>query len=105
MTDWNGYKVVPGSVLRYTCDPGHVMYGDHVAWCDGILWNTSAPVCSRPVSEARSRCSFDDVDVDPWCGWSQSDQDDFDWILTDQPTPTLNTGPDQAWVGSKVLEK
>ena len=33
--------------------------------------------------------------------YSRSDDDDFDWTITDQPTPTLNTGPSAAWAGSK----
>ena len=30
-----------------------------------------------------------------------SDEDDFDWILTDEATPTANTGPERAYQGSK----
>lgn len=95
--------------------------GGRVSWCDGLLWNSSAPACVVPEAGARTTCGWDDVDVDPWCGWSQrsasgpgryaskydnhqysrSDDDDFDWTITDQPTPTLNTGPSAAWAGSK----
>ena len=32
-----------------------------------------------------------------------SDLDDFDWILTDSPTPTRNTGPDRAYQGTKEV--
>ena len=68
---WLGFPVLPGSVVRFSCHPGHVMEGEATVWCDGILWNSSAPLCSIPLAPARPSCNFDDVDVDPWCGWSQ----------------------------------
>ena len=46
-----GYPVTRGSVVVYTCHPGHVLEGSHVSWCDGILWNSSAPVCSRLMAD------------------------------------------------------
>ena len=45
--------------------------GGRVSWCDGLLWNSSAPACVVPEAGARTTCGWDDVDVDPWCGWSQ----------------------------------
>ena len=119
---WRGYKVTRGSVLRYTCQPGHVLEGDQIIWCDGLLWNSSVPVCTAPISRARTSCNFDDVDVDPLCGWSQrlvtfcyprllhllkhsSDDDDFDWLLTSEATPTPGTGPSSAYDGTKEVHR
>ena len=71
LNTWLGFPVIPGSVLRFSCHPGHVMEGEDTVWCDGIIWNSSVPSCSLPTSPARTSCNFDDVDVDPWCGWTQ----------------------------------
>ena len=71
LNTWLGFPVSPGSVVRYSCHPGHVMEGEDTVWCDGIIWNSSAPSCSLPISPPRTSCNFDDVDVDPWCGWTQ----------------------------------
>ena len=57
VTNWLGYPVTRGSVLEYTCHPGHVLEGSHVSWCDGILWNSSAPVCSR-LAHLQDRYSY-----------------------------------------------
>ena len=71
LQSWLGFPVEAGSVVRFSCHEGHVMEGEDTVWCDGILWNSSVPLCSLPISPARPSCNFDDVDVDPWCGWSQ----------------------------------
>jgi hypothetical protein len=34
---------------------GHVMDGAAVSWCDGVLWNSSAPVCTLPFTPPRLR--------------------------------------------------
>ena len=42
-------------------------------------------------------CSFDNG----LClGWTQSQSDDFDWILHSGPTPTWSTGPSSGHGGS-----
>ena len=90
-------------MIRYACDTGHFMEGDPLLWCDGILWNSSAPVCHRPYKTPRISCNFDDVDVDPWCGFSQSLKDNFEWIIMEKSTPTRNTGPEDAFEGRKYI--
>ena len=100
---FDGFSVPVGSMLRYACNPGYDLIGDQVIWCDGILWNSSAPMCQRPMQPSRISCNFDDVDVDPWCGFTQSQDDDFEWILTEGSTPTKNTGPLEAYEGNKYV--
>jgi len=34
-----------------------------------------------------------------WCGITQATDDNFDWTIFDQPTPSDPTGPDQAYSG------
>ena len=50
---FNGFDVPTGSMVRYACDPGHDLVGDPLLWCDGILWNSSAPLCYRPDEPPR----------------------------------------------------
>ena len=57
--------------LRFSCLPGHERQGEDTVWCDGVLWSEAPPSCSLPVPPPRTECNFDDVDVDPWCGWTQ----------------------------------
>merc|ERR1711892_238750 len=59
---FDGFSIPTGSLVRFACDPGHDLIGDGVLWCDGILWNTSAPLCHRPYEPPRVSCNFDDVD-------------------------------------------
>ena len=41
-------------------------------------------------------CSFED---NSWCGITQPGGDFFPWSLTDQATPSKDTGPDHAYDG------
>ena len=100
---FKGFSVPAGSILQVSCDPGHDMVGDSVLWCDGILWNTSIPACNIPYQPPRLSCNFDDVDVDPWCGFSQSLDNNMEWQLIEKSTPTANTGPSEASEGSKYI--
>ncbi|XP_075764391.1 zonadhesin [Pelodiscus sinensis] len=42
--------------------------------------------------ETFTQCDFNNAS-DPLCGWAQPQDDDGEWIHTNQPTPTEETGP------------
>ena len=74
--------------------------GGRVSWCDGLLWNSSAPACVLPEAGARTTCGWDDVDVDPWCGWAQRSAgapgryaSKYDIISVPAVMRTTSTGP------------
>ena len=106
--------------------------------CDSYIWNSTTPTCSSPSEHPRSsslppppiplqsacifydfllyyrtNCNFDDVDVDPFCGWQQdfrsfnipcfyffSNQPDQpkSWTMDRHYIP-LHTTQGQRWVG------
>ncbi|TFJ96507.1 aminotransferase AlaT [Platysternon megacephalum] len=45
-----------------------------------------------PCEETFTQCDFNNAS-NPLCGWAQPDDDDGDWIRTNQPTATEETGP------------
>ena len=52
------------------------------------------------------RCNFEggsDQDAGSMCGMTQSTQDQLDWTLTRDPTPSGDTGPDAAYDGSYYI--
>ncbi|XP_023336616.1 MAM and LDL-receptor class A domain-containing protein 1 [Eurytemora carolleeae] len=99
----SGVLVPSGSILQFTCYPGHLLQGDPVSWCDGLLWNSSIPTCTLPYTPPRLSCSFNDVDTTPTCGWSSSLDLDTVWTLTNSSTPTVGTGPNTGFVGASYI--
>jgi len=99
----DGVSLPTRSVFSCRCLPGHHISGSSLIWCDSYIWNSTTPTCSASAQQPRTTCNFDDVDVDPLCGWQQAFRDNGDWDLASGPTQTLGTGPAQAAEGTHYL--
>jgi hypothetical protein len=92
-------------IYNYDASPGLALDGDHAYQTNNISFfsiDKSDLVAYQPPQG---------IHVFPYVQsfesglgeWVQSVDDDFDWTLTNAPTPTVNTGPDQAYEGSYYL--
>ncbi|ESO95335.1 hypothetical protein LOTGIDRAFT_232036 [Lottia gigantea] len=76
-----------GAMLKFTCPAGMKREGPESIHCNGKKWNADQPSCVVGIS---LQCDFEQEEL---CGWSQSDDDDFEWTWLSGKTPTVNTGP------------
>ncbi|KAI0237715.1 hypothetical protein LSAT2_011692 [Lamellibrachia satsuma] len=76
-----------GAVLSFTCGESYALKGKQVIYCNGKTWNSKPPSCT--ATDAESACDFEQ----DMCGWTNSNQDQFDWIAGSDETPTVFTGP------------
>lgn len=84
-------KTVFGTVLVVECNPGYILDGSPMLYCDGYEWNGTLPLCQASGTKSSLSCDFED----DLCGWIQDSIDDFDWKHQNLGTPSghLGTGP------------
>nr|KAG5686049.1 hypothetical protein BaRGS_028427 [Batillaria attramentaria] len=81
-------ELYKGGILEFQCAAGMRREGPQKLMCDGTNWDNEPPKCLYGISLG---CDFEDPGL---CGWSQDENDDFDWTWTSGGTPTTDTGPD-----------
>lgn len=90
--DGGDYSV--GSRIYYSCNPGYVLIGARERVCRDLgEWSGENPTCLAFQHGRLRYCNFDNQTA-PFCGWTQSNDDDLDWTLLMGPTMSEGTGPD-----------
>ncbi|RZF38365.1 hypothetical protein LSTR_LSTR009260 [Laodelphax striatellus] len=85
-------QLYQGALAKFSCYSGYLLSGPSVISCDGNSWNASIPACWRNEEET----SIGSCDLEKgFCGWENSQEDEFDWKLNSQTTPSglIGTGP------------
>ncbi|XP_052753070.1 uncharacterized protein LOC113515914 [Galleria mellonella] len=78
--------------LTFFCLPGYDLVGPSAMYCDGKMWNGTAPKCVDTNASNKLSCDFEKEDL---CGWKNDELHDFDWKRLNLETPSafLLTGP------------
>ncbi|XP_054257257.1 zonadhesin-like [Macrosteles quadrilineatus] len=81
-----------GALLTVHCDPGYTLIGSQSIYCNGAVWNDTAPTCREDQVTAQKWCDFESEDL---CGWTHDQNHDFDWRRHNFATPSghVGTGP------------
>lgn len=76
-------------LMLLRCHEGFILMGFNAMYCNGSSWSAPLPECKVPAD-----VEVCDLEYDNLCGWSQDEEDDFDWIWHKGQTPTGWTGPE-----------
>lgn len=64
------------AVVMLFCDPGYVVAGSNMAFCDGRNWDRNIGKCRETRVGPETWCDFE---VHDYCGWTSDPDQDFEW--------------------------